>query len=196
MALDAVYLLGLVVAEGLRLPRRLTRASSRRSRRRPGGSIAPRELLVMSGVVIGIWLLPLAYMFTPWLDAFDFAPPPWTAWPASAVFAVSLVVRWAGQSALGAAWSPTGEATDGNALVTSGIYSQIRHPLYASMLLWGVAQPFLLPNVLAGFGGLVAAALIWMVRVPAEERMLLDAFGQEYADYARATGALIPQVRR
>lgn len=68
----------------------------------------------------------------------------------------------------------------------------MRHPLYASLLLWGGAQPFLLQNLLAGPGGAVAAALIWLVRVPAEERMMRERFGEEYERYARRTGRVFP----
>jgi protein-S-isoprenylcysteine O-methyltransferase Ste14 len=192
--LDAIYLAGLAIAEGLRLPRRLAHARSREGRPPSDGSVRPRELLVMGGLIVGVWLLPLVYVFTPWLNAFDYALPTWTVWPALAAFVLALVVRWAGQSALGESWSPTGGPSSSH-LVTTGIYSRIRHPLYASMLLWAIAQAALLQNAFAGFGGAVAAALVWALRVPAEETMLLDRFGAEYAAYARRTGRLIPRIR-
>jgi len=150
---------------------------------------------VLSAVVAGIWLLPIAYVFTRWLDAFDYRLPSWTAWPAFVVFTASLLVRWAGQSALGRAWSPTVETTDGHRLVTAGIYARIRHPIYASLLLWAIAQPLLLQNILAGWGGAVAVALIWLVRVPAEEKMMLERFGGDYVTYMRHTGRFIPRSR-
>jgi protein-S-isoprenylcysteine O-methyltransferase Ste14 len=194
LALDAVYLAGLAIAEGLRLPRRWARLRSRGNLPRSRQSVTPPELAVTAGIIVGIWLLPFAYIFTPWLSALDYVLPSWAVWPALAIYALALVVRWAGQSALGGSWSPTG-GPSGARLVTTGIYSRIRHPLYVSMLLWAIAQPVLLQNVLAGLGGAVAAALVWLVRVPAEEKTLLDTFGDEYAAYARRTGRLVPRVR-
>jgi protein-S-isoprenylcysteine O-methyltransferase Ste14 len=192
--LKAVYLIGLIVAEGLRIPRRVGRAQ--KGSRIPVRRIAPREAVVMAGILGGVWILPLVKIFTPWLHVFDYRVPSWTAWIGIALFAASLAVRWAGQTALGDSWSPTGDASGNRRLVTSGIYSRIRHPLYASMVLWAAAQPWLLPNRLAGFGGCLAVALIWAVRVPAEEKALADAFGAAYATYAKRTGRIVPRLRR
>ena len=126
---------------------------------------------------------------------FDYALPPWLAWPAVAVFALGLVVRWQAHTALGRAWSPTLDLADGHRMVTSGIYGRIRHPIYTSLILWGVAQPVLLQNLIAGLGGVIAVVLIWLVRVPAEEQMMLDRFGKDYSQYIDRTGRVFPRVR-
>ncbi|MCL6613199.1 MAG: hypothetical protein K6U03_01040 [Firmicutes bacterium] len=57
-------------------------------------------------------------------------------------------------------------------LVTQGIYGTIRHPMYASQLLWGIAQALLLQNWIAGPAGLAAFLPLYLVRVPREERMM------------------------
>jgi protein-S-isoprenylcysteine O-methyltransferase Ste14 len=80
-------------------------------------------------------------------------------------------------------------------LVTTGIYSKVRHPLYASLILWAAGQPALLQNWIAGFAGAVAVALVWLVRVPAEEAMMRESFGEEYVRYSAQTGKLIPRRR-
>jgi protein-S-isoprenylcysteine O-methyltransferase Ste14 len=43
--------------------------------------------------------------------------------------------------------------------------------------------------------GPLAVALIWLIRVPAEERMMRERFGDEYVQYARKTGRVIPRSR-
>jgi protein-S-isoprenylcysteine O-methyltransferase Ste14 len=192
--LSAVYVAGLAAAEGLRFPARMRRAGKTTGRGRLGRS--KREAAVMAGILAGVWILPLIRIFSSRLDAFDFHLPSWTAWTGIGLFAASLAVRLAGQTALGDSWSPTGDASGNRRLVTSGIYSRIRHPLYASMVLWGAAQPMLLPNGLAGFGGILAAVLIWCVRVPAEERALAAAFGDAYVAYAGRTGRIAPRMGR
>jgi protein-S-isoprenylcysteine O-methyltransferase Ste14 len=82
----------------------------------------------------------------------------------------------------------------GHHLVTEGIYGRIRHPIYASLLLWGAAQVVLLQNAVAGWGGAAAAVLVWVLRVPAEEKMMVDAFGDEYRRYMTRTGRVLPRV--
>jgi protein-S-isoprenylcysteine O-methyltransferase Ste14 len=195
VVLGVVYLAGLVIAEGLRLPRRFARTSHRGKWRRPRG-VQQRfgEVCVLTAVIVGVWLLPVAYVSSRWLDSFDYTLPEWAAWLGVALFALGLIVRWAGQSALDRWWSPTVAIVEGHRLVTWGIYSRIRHPIYASLLLWACAQPLLLQNLFAGWAGSVAVFLIWFVRVPAEERMMLDTFGHEYASYADHTGRVLPRL--
>jgi len=195
ITLSAIYLAGLLIAEGLRLPQRFSRARSGEAWRRPGGRQRLGEALVLAAVMAGIWILPAVYIFTEWLRALDYALPGWTAWPAMVVFVLGLVLRLRAQTVLGRAWSPTIEISDGHRLVTNGIYGRIRHPIYTSLVLWGAAQPFLLQNILAGWGGALAVALIWLVRVPAEEKMMRERFGEEYVRYMNRTGRAIPRMK-
>jgi protein-S-isoprenylcysteine O-methyltransferase Ste14 len=94
---------------------------------------------------------------------------------------------------LGRHWSPTLEVAQDHVLVTDGIYARFRHPIYVSLILWAAAQPLLLQNGVAGWGGAVAAALMWLVRVPREERMMLEVFGDAYREYMARTGRVIPR---
>ena len=68
--------------------------------------------------------------------------------------------------------------------------------MYASQLLWGLAQGLLLPNWIAGLGGLVTFLLLYIVRVPREEQLMLDHFGDAYRAYCARTGRIVPRLRR
>ena len=46
-------------------------------------------------------------------------------------------------------------------------------------------------NWLCGLGGLVAFLLLYFVRVPREEQMMRDHFGDAYRDYAAQTGRVL-----
>jgi len=96
---------------------------------------------------------------------------------------------------LGLNWSVSLELRKGHELVKRGVYRSIRHPMYASIWLWCLAQGLLLENWLAGWYALMAFALMYFVRTPREERMMREAFGQEYADYMGQTGRLFPRIR-
>jgi len=190
-----IYLSGLAFAEALRLPRRIGRIRNRKAW--SGMHSPPRllELFVIAAIILGIWALPMAYAFTNWLRPFDYSLPKWTVWVAVIVFVISLAIRWEAQRSLASQWSFTLETVEDQALVTSGIYSYTRHPIYLSLVLWAVAQPLLLQNVIAGLAGVVAVLLVWIVRVSREERMMLDKFGEEYIQYMSRTGRFIPRRR-
>ncbi len=102
--------------------------------------------------------------------------------------------RLSGASCLGANWSPTLEVGAQHTLTTQGVYGVIRHPMYASQLLWGFAQALLLQNWIAGFAGLAAFLPLYLVRTPQEERMMLDHFGDAYRAYCAQTGRIVPRL--
>ena len=80
-------------------------------------------------------------------------------------------------------------------LIENGVYRSIHHPMYAAIWLFSLAQGLLLQNWLAGWSALAAFALMYFVRAPREEAMLVEHFGQEYLDYMRRTGRLFPRLR-
>jgi protein-S-isoprenylcysteine O-methyltransferase Ste14 len=188
-----IYFAGLAFAEALRVPRRLARFRSRGSRRRRPGLARVPETMVMFSVVLGIWVLPFIFAFTGWLRPLDYSWPARTLWIGAAVFGAGLIIRWKAHRDLGRHWSPTLDVAEGQVLVTDGIYAYTRHPIYISLILWAAAQPLLLQNAVAGWGGAVAAGLIWLVRVPREEAMMLEVFGDEYRRYMDRTGRLVPR---
>lgn len=80
-------------------------------------------------------------------------------------------------------------------LVTDGVYRHIRHPMYAAILLFSLAQGLLLANWLAGWSALTTFALLCVIRVPREERMLERRFGEAWVAYRARTGRLLPRWR-
>ncbi|MEC9462628.1 MAG: protein-S-isoprenylcysteine O-methyltransferase [Pseudomonadota bacterium] len=95
---------------------------------------------------------------------------------------------------LGKNWSVTLEVREGHQLVTQGVYAHVRHPMYASFLLWGVTQALLIPNWIAGFAGLIAVMALYAVRQSREEAMMHDTFGADYDAYCARTKRLVPGV--
>jgi protein-S-isoprenylcysteine O-methyltransferase Ste14 len=79
-------------------------------------------------------------------------------------------------------------------LVTSGIYSKMRHPRYVAMAL-GITAMALFTNYLASY--LVALMYIPVIYVLAvlEERELSARFGAAYRDYCARVPRFIPRIR-
>ena len=141
-------------------------------------------------------LLPLLYLFTPWLRFADYPLPRFAPWVGAIVMLAALWLFWRSHADLGRQWSATLEVREGHALVDGGVYRRVRHPMYASIFLWCIAQGLLLPNWLAGWCALATFTVMYVVRTPREERMMREFLGQPYEDYMRRTGRLIPRIRR
>ena len=77
------------------------------------------------------------------------------------------------------------------ALVTTGIYAYIRHPLYSSLLLltWGIF--FKVPSLPGGALTLVATTFL-VATARADEQECIQFFGKEYKAYIQKTKRFIP----
>lgn len=88
---------------------------------------------------------------------------------------------------------PTGGLDRTVELVQRGAYRYVRHPLYASLLLflWGVFLKD--PSLIAGLLSFAASLFLHFTAV-AEERLNRQKFGHEYEAYAQKTRRFIPFV--
>jgi protein-S-isoprenylcysteine O-methyltransferase Ste14 len=66
--------------------------------------------------------------------------------------------------------------------------------MYSALMLYSVGQALVIPNWVAGPSNVVAFAILVSFRVQAEEQMMSEAFGEEYAEYAARTKRLVPGV--
>ena len=152
------------------------------------------EKSILGLLFLGGFLLPLLYSTTNWLDFANYTLPTWAGWIGVALIAAALYVFWRAHADLGLNWSPTLEIREKHELITRGIYGVIRHPMYSSQWILAIAQPLLLQNWLVGFANLIIFIPFYFLRVQAEEKMMLDSFGDEYRDYMKKTGAILPKV--
>jgi protein-S-isoprenylcysteine O-methyltransferase Ste14 len=154
-----------------------------------------REKILLFIVITGSLLLPFVYLFTPLLAFADYRLPSFVPWCGAAVMVAALWLFWRSHSDLGLNWSVTLAMRKEHELITDGVYRSIRHPMYASIWLWGLAQALMLQNWLAGFSALVSFAPMYFLRTPAEEQMMSEFFGQQYRDYMGRTGRLFPRMK-
>ncbi len=137
------------------------------------------------------WLVMYA-MDPPWMQALFIPLPVWARWAGFAIGLASLAFWTWTQAALGSAWSAQLQLREEHRLVTSGPYAHIRHPLYTAMVIWAAALALVSANwVFAGLAVLVIVG--FQVRVPREEQMLIDRFGDEYREYMKKTGRFLPR---
>lgn len=190
-----VYFAGILVEIVVRLPygrqhRQLPKTDQR---------ISPAERGLLGLLFVGMFLIPLLFSLTSWLRWADYRWPPATKARAgtlgSLFLAAAVWLFWRAHRDLGANWSPSLEITSQHTLVTEGVYRSIRHPMYASQWLWMVAQALLLHNWVAGLAGVVGFVPLYLLRVPREEQMMLEHFGEAYQAYVARTGRIVPRVR-
>jgi protein-S-isoprenylcysteine O-methyltransferase Ste14 len=94
-------------------------------------------------------------------------------------------------AALGAHFSPVLELKADHALVTTGPYARVRHPMYTAGLLF-TAGHALVGGVLPALWPLAAVALLVALRLPDEEAMLEARFGEAFRAWRARTGRLLP----
>ena len=96
---------------------------------------------------------------------------------------------WWGFRSIGKNISETILIKDDHELVTKGPYRLIRHPLYAGALLLLISISLVLADsVILGYA-LVGVLAFRLLVIPAEEKHLLETFGEDYECYQSRTGA-------
>jgi len=190
----SVYLIGLLAGSVTRAYYGRDYRQNAIARQRPAGGVT---LFLMS-----LWgvaqILGLLYVFSNWLSFANCRLPFSLRWLAGAagtiVFGVANWLLWRSHADLAENWSPKLEVREGHTLITDGVFRYIRHPMYASHWLWAVGQALLLHNWIAGLAGLAAFFPLYTVRVPQEEQLMLDQFGEEYQAYMASTGRIFPRI--
>jgi protein-S-isoprenylcysteine O-methyltransferase Ste14 len=155
-----------------------------------------QEKWLLFGMGVAVLLLPVIYLFTPLLNFANYLLPPYVPWIGFAVIVASLWLFWRSHADLARSWSVSLEVCEGHQLVTHGVYRRIRHPMYASIWLWTLGQGLMLPNWFAGWAAVIAFAAMYFLRIPREEQLMCDTFGQEYRNYMTVTGRLLPRLGR
>jgi protein-S-isoprenylcysteine O-methyltransferase Ste14 len=152
-----------------------------------------QEVILLSLAWIGFFV-PLIWMVSP---AFAFADYPLHLGPLVAGVVCIVAGLWLfyrSHADLGTNWSITLQLREQHRLVTSGVYRPVRHPMYLAILVYSIGQALVLSNWFAGPSYLVAFAILFAFRLRAEEKMMRDQFGDEYAAYMAKTKRLIPGI--
>lgn len=186
----AIYFIALVIEMIIRAPLNKKRKQEKMSERR----ITNQEMTLLSLLLIGGLIAPIIYATTSWLDFANYTLPMWAGLLGVVITIAALFVFWRAHADLGLNWSPTLEIREKHELITRGIYGMIRHPMYASQWLLAIATPLLLQNWIAGFLNLLVFIPFYLLRVKAEEQLMIERFGDQYRTYIQKVGAVFPKL--
>lgn len=143
---------------------------------------------------IGMMILPLVALFTPLLDPFQMQIPDAVRTLFLFIIALNIALFAKVHADLGSNWSPILEIKTQHHLVKTGVYRTVRHPMYTHLWLWVISQGIVLNNWIVLVYGVTAWGILYVIRVPKEEEMLLQEFGDDYQEYMNKTGRVIPKV--
>jgi protein-S-isoprenylcysteine O-methyltransferase Ste14 len=137
----------------------------------------------------------VAYVINPdWLAWASFSFPLWLRWTGAGIALLGFcLLQWA-QNTLGKNWSDTPRMMADQALITSGPYRFIRHPIYTAFLLILGSTLLISANWLIGLTWLGMTLIEVISRIGFEENLMLEYFGDRYREYMKTTGRLLPRL--
>ncbi len=95
---------------------------------------------------------------------------------------------------LGKEWSINLQLRDDHRLIRSGPYSRIRHPMYTALFAIYIGIG-LISNNYAALALILMVVISLLLRVPKEEKMMIEKFGDEYRAYMKKTGRFFPKLQ-
>jgi len=156
----------------------------------------PRSFLgiALQGVGFGVvWAIRRTPVFSPFIDG---------------QYVVNIVLQtvavliaagsvWLAMSAimeLGKQWSLQARLIEDHKLVTTGVYQIVRHPIYTAMFGMMTATALAFSHWVALMAAVIVFYIGTKIRTNIEERLLGDAFGQEFKDWKSKIPGLIPFI--
>ena len=185
-----IWAIGVIAWLAIRIPRR------RKAKRTKvvADRVTLTERATLGLCIVGLVIIPIIYLASDILDYANYNFSPWVALLGSLAMAVFVILFYLSHKQLDKNWSVTLEVREDHKLIDHGLYAHIRHPMYTSFWLWGIAQALLIPNWMAGLSGVVAVAILYFSRIQNEEAMMRQEFGADYDAYCKRTKRLVPKL--
>jgi len=189
-AILAALLIGFVAHRGFYTRKVQHSAASVLQQPKPGRATHIANLLALPAL-----LSTVVYVIAPaWMSWSAFPLPLWLRWLGVGVALGGFALLQWSQQSLGKNWSDAPRLVADQAMVVSGPYRWIRHPIYAAFLLilgslLLISANWFIGGLWIGMTGLDVAA-----RIRIEEGMMIDQFGEGYRAYMRRTGRLFPRL--
>jgi protein-S-isoprenylcysteine O-methyltransferase Ste14 len=110
-----------------------------------------------------------------------------------AIFVCGLIIRRISIQRLKRQFSIYVAIQENHQLITTGIYSKVRHPIYLGAVFSLIGFVLVFPTLL-GFLFIVIYSMLLTHRMEQEERLMLKHFGSVYEEYVSKSYRLIPHI--
>jgi len=152
---------------------------------------------ILTGIitVIGAIGLIMYLLAPPWWTWTQFPTGEWLQWIGIIVTIPPIFYLIWVHRHLDIQWSIALELQNDHKLITTGPYKSVRHPMYLGIFLYTIGMILISSDLLVflffGFS-------IWVnyQRIPSEEQMMIEEFGDDYREYMKQTGKLFPPIRK
>ena len=141
---------------------------------------------------LGMIYIPLFSIFTSYLNYFSINLSNITKIISSIILFFDVIFFYFTHKQLSNNWSPYLEIKENQKLITDGVYKYIRHPMYFQCWIMVIFQGLILSNIFVEIFGIICWGILYFKRINNEEKMMIDEFGNEYKEYMKKTGRLIP----
>lgn len=153
-------------------------------------------LLLQSAVVVAVVFLPT--LLFP--SQFHSLSEKHFLAPQSSLHGIGILLTLAGcafalwaRAVLGRNWSGTVTVKEDHELITHGPYAWVRHPIYSGLLLALLGTALVVGKLI--YLSLIPICLLALVyKFIAEEKFMLETFGNRYRSYRLRVKALIPYI--
>lgn len=92
---------------------------------------------------------------------------------------------------IGTNWSGNVTLKENHELVVSGPYRLVRHPIYTGLISMGIGTALIYAEP-TGFLAVAAGIVVFALRIPQEEKLMVETFPDQYPEYRRRVKAVIP----
>jgi len=146
---------------------------------------------ILIGPVIPIFILVCA-IDPSWMRYIQSPYPVLGMWVGTVMTLIGIAFLAWTHVCLGKEWSVNLQLRDDHRLIQSGPYSRVRHPMYTSLFAIYIGLALVSNNY--GIMLLVIMVVIsLLLRIPKEEGMMIEKFGDEYRTYMQTTGRFLPK---
>jgi protein-S-isoprenylcysteine O-methyltransferase Ste14 len=158
-------------------------------------NVIPRErtgqfMRLFWGPLLGTWIV------YPWFHLSRSLPtgPAWMAlgWCGAVACVFALSASYHCWHEMGASWRIGIDPNEKTAMIASGAYKWLRHPIYALSILLVLGTLAAVPTWVMLVVALCHATLM-QIEARREEKYMLRAHGETYAGYMKTTGRFLPR---
>ncbi len=174
-----------------------------RGKARKSGEAIPRRnegagaMLLRVALALPLMLSFLAYMINPsWMAWSAVTLPVWVRWVGVGLGMVCIPLLWSLFRAIGSNISETVLTKEDHKLIMTGPYRWIRHPLYTVAMTLFFSYSLIASNWWMLTFTAVGLVMLVVLVIPREEMELVAKFGQEYEEYRKRVGKLVPRLHR
>jgi protein-S-isoprenylcysteine O-methyltransferase Ste14 len=155
-----------------------------------------RDMMILTVIItiVGVVGLIMYLLSPPWWTWTHLPLGEYSQWAGIIVSIIPIFYLVWVHRHLDTEWSIALEIQEGHKLITTGPYKRVRHPMYLGVFVYTIGLCIISLDILVI---LFFSFTIWVNyrRIPSEEQMMIDQFGDEYLEYMKKSGRLIPSFR-